>query len=70
MNFVALGETVGKISDEFRHNHKTVEWRKVYAFRNIIAHNYFGIDEEEVWDIIKNHLPKLREDLEIVISEL
>lgn len=69
MNFVALGETVGKLSEQFRDKHKNIEWRKIYAFRNIIAHDYFGVDEEEVFGIIKKHLPKLLIDLQNVINE-
>jgi uncharacterized protein with HEPN domain len=64
MNFVALGETVGKLSEQFRKRNEQVEWRKIYAFRNLIAHDYFGIDEEEVFGIIKKHLPALKLDLE------
>lgn len=52
MNIVALGETVGKLSEKFRDMHDQIEWRKIYAFRNIIAHDYFGVDEEEVLGII------------------
>ena len=69
MNFVALGETVGKLSEQFREKHENIEWRKIYAFRNIIAHDYFGIDEEEVFGIIKKHLPKLKIDLQKLINE-
>lgn len=68
MNFVALGEIVGKLSQNFKTKHQKVEWRKIYAFRNIIAHDYFGIDDEEVFGIIKNHLPKLKSDLEEIIE--
>ncbi len=68
MNFVALGETVGKLSDEFRDKHSSIEWSKIYAFRNIIAHDYFGIDDEEVFGIIKKHIPKLQTDLQNLIN--
>ena len=68
MNFVALGETVGKLSEEFRDKHPTIEWSKIYAFRNIIAHDYFGVDEEEVFGIIKKHLPILQTDLQNLLS--
>ncbi len=64
MNFIALAEIVGKISEQYRNLNSFVEWRKIYAFRNIIAHDYFGIDEEDVFDIIKNHLPILKKELE------
>ena len=68
MNFVALGETVGKLSDDFRDKHSGIEWSKIYAFRNIIAHDYFGIDDEEVFGIIKKHIPKLQTDLQNLIN--
>ena len=40
------------------------ELRKVVDFRNIIAHEYFGIDAEIIWDIIKNKLPELKKTLQ------
>jgi len=49
MNFVVIGEMVGKLSKDFRENHPDVEWQKIKGFRNIVAHDYFGIDAEEVW---------------------
>jgi len=68
MNFVALGETVGKVSKEFRKLHNEIEWQKIYAFRNIIAHDYFGIDDEEVWGIIQKHLPILQTNLNTLLT--
>ena len=47
---------------------QTIERTKIYAFRNIIAHDYFGIDEEEVYGIIKKHIPKLQTDLQNLIN--
>ena len=67
MNFVTLGETVGKLSEQFRDQHSSIEWSKIYAFRNIIAHDYFGVDEEEVYGIIKKHIPKLKTDIQNLI---
>ena len=43
---------------------KKINWNKVKGFRNIIAHNYFGIDAEEVWQIIHGSFISLRENLE------
>jgi uncharacterized protein with HEPN domain len=63
MNFITLGECISKISDAFRDDNPHIEWSKIYAFRNVIAHDYFGILPEEVWEIIKKDLPKLRNDL-------
>lgn len=53
MNFVVIGEMVDKISDEFKKSLSNIEWIKIKGFRNIVAHDYFGIDAEEVLQIIK-----------------
>jgi len=63
MNFIALGECIAKISNNFREQNQHIEWTKIYAFRNVISHDYFGILPEEVWEIIKKRLPKLKNDL-------
>ena len=63
MNFIALGEFIAKLSTSFRTQNSHVDWNKIYAFRNVIAHDYFGILPDEVWEIIQKHLPKLKNEL-------
>ena len=63
MNFIVLGENVGKLSDHFKNRKQHINWQKIYGLRNIIAHHYFGINVDIVWQIIHNDLPKLRKDL-------
>jgi uncharacterized protein with HEPN domain len=70
MNFIIIGEMVVRLSDEFVENYNHIDWHKIRGFRNIVAHNYFGIDAEEVWDIIQSHIPKLKNDLDKIIAEL
>ena len=67
MNFVVIGEMVEKISNEFKEKHDKIEWIKINGFRNIVAHDYFGIDAEEVWKIIKNKIPKLKVDIQALL---
>ena len=69
MNFIVLGESISKLSDEFKDHHKHIEWRKIYAFRNVIAHDYFGLLPEEIWQIIKKNLPQLYVDLKKIENE-
>ncbi|MBI5729806.1 MAG: DUF86 domain-containing protein [Ignavibacteriales bacterium] len=64
MNFVIIGEMVVKLSDEFKQDNSSVDWSNIKGFRNIIAHQYFGIDAEEVWGIVLNELPNLKRELE------
>ncbi len=69
MNFIVIGEMVEKLSDELldatRHE---IDWFKIKGFRNILAHNYFGIDAEEVWQIIHHKLPELEVQLNALVD--
>lgn len=69
MNFIVIGEMVEKLSDTLiQETSDKIDWLKVKGFRNIIAHNYFGIDAEEVWQIINGSLTELQKNLESLIK--
>jgi uncharacterized protein with HEPN domain len=69
MNFVVIGEMVEKLSDSIINGSSSkIDWYKIKGFRNIIAHNYFGIDAEEVWQIIFSGLPKFKREIELMIK--
>jgi uncharacterized protein with HEPN domain len=61
INLVNIGEMVSRLSDEFTEAHSAIEWHKIKALRNIIAHDYFGIDYDEIWAVINIHLPSLKQ---------
>ncbi|MDP3962518.1 MAG: DUF86 domain-containing protein [bacterium] len=61
MNFIIIGEAIKNIYIDVRENHPEVEWRQIMAMRNIMVHEYWGINEGVVWDSIKNNLPQLKE---------
>ena len=64
MNFIVIGEMVEKISDRLKNaTENEIDWHKIKSFRNILAHNYFGVDAEEVWQIIHDNLPKFEMQL-------
>ena len=67
MNFVVIGEMVDKLSEDFKKHYPDIEWQKIKGFRNIVAHDYFGIDAEEVWQIIINKIPQLKTDIQAII---
>jgi uncharacterized protein with HEPN domain len=69
MNFVVIGEMVNKLSTDFKRDHNNIEWIKIKGFRNIVAHDYFGIDAEEVWQIIKNKIPDLKSEIQKLIDK-
>jgi len=59
MNFIHIGEMADRLSPELKAQHPEVDWQRVKDFRNLVAHDYLGVDAEEVWQIIKNDLPSL-----------
>lgn len=64
MNFVVIGEMVDRISDRFKLKYSTIDWKSIKGLRNIIAHDIFGVDAEEIWSIIKLHIPALIESIQ------
>ena len=52
-----------KLTEPFKDKLTDIDWIKIYDFRNVIARDYFGVDEEKVFQIIRNHLPQLKSDL-------
>jgi uncharacterized protein with HEPN domain len=63
-----LGEAFRGISTEFREAHTTIPWSQIIAFRNIVVHEYFGIDLELVWEIVANHVAPLEASLRSALS--
>jgi uncharacterized protein with HEPN domain len=68
MNFIIIAEMVEKLTEELKDaTNNKIDWFKIKGFRNILAHNYFGVDAEEVWQIIHKSLPKLETQLKGLI---
>ena len=59
--FEIIGEAVGKLPDSFRERRPDIEWRDIKDFRNILSHEYFGVDLEIVWKVIEYDLNGLME---------
>lgn len=69
MNFIIIGEMVDRISDEVKIKYTNLDWFKIKGFRNIVAHDYFGVDAKEVWNIIHLHLPSLKNEINSILTE-
>lgn len=62
-NLEIIGEASKNISEEIKQKYDDVEWRKIIGLRNIVVHDYFGVDYEIVWQIITNELLPFKEQL-------
>lgn len=68
-NLEIIGEAAKNIPAQVKEKHPEIEWKKMSGLRDILAHEYFGIDLEVVWDIVKNKLPILKMQVNRILKE-
>ncbi len=59
-NLEVIGETVKKIPDDVRSSYKDIPWKKIAGLRDILIHEYFGINMNIIWDVIESKLKPLK----------
>lgn len=59
-NFEIIGEAARNIPEEIKGKYPFVEWKELLGFRNVLIHDYFGIEVESVWDTVQNNIPILK----------
>jgi uncharacterized protein with HEPN domain len=63
-----VGEAAKQVPDTFRSAHPRVDWYRIAGLRDILIHQYFGIDLAIVWDVVQNKLPDLLQQLEQILE--
>ena len=69
-NLEVIGEATKRIPLDLRARYPDVEWRKIAGLRDVIAHEYFGIDTDILWDVIQDRIPALSADLYQILAEV
>ena len=58
-NLEVIGEAVKRLPEPVKQQQPQMEWRKIAGLRDILIHEYFGVNVEVVWDVIEQKLPAL-----------
>ncbi|MDX1939458.1 MAG: DUF86 domain-containing protein [Saprospiraceae bacterium] len=63
-----IGEAAKKIPADFKINSAEIPWRNMAGMRDKLIHDYMGVNYSIVWDVVRNIIPVLKEQIETVIK--
>lgn len=67
-NLEIIGEAAKNVPQRVRSRHPEIDWKKLAGLRDILIHQYFGIDIEIVWDVVVNKLPALNDNVRKIMA--
>lgn len=68
-NLEVIGEAAKRVPVEDRELHPEVAWRKIAGLRDVIAHGYFSLEPEMLWDVVSNRVPELLPQILDILAE-
>ena len=69
-NLEVIGEAVKQLPADLRQRYPRIPWRSITALRNVLIHEYFGVDLEIVWRVVQRRLPTLKRHIEVMLSRM
>lgn len=67
---LVIGEAVKSIPDSFRSNYREIPWKEIAGMRDVLIHDYIGIDLDIVWKTCRESVPSLKLKMERILEEL
>ncbi len=64
-----IGEAARGLTSTFRENNPEAPWKQMIGMRNVLAHGYFGVDHDGVWEVIERDLPNLKGNIVRIIGK-
>ena len=68
-NLQTMAESTQCLSEDLKAAHPEIEWRRIVAFRNVLVHDYLGIDVERVWEITQRDIPQLKQAILTMLKD-
>jgi len=65
-----IGEASNRLSEELLNNSSTIPWARIIGLRNLVIHEYFGIDDFTIWNVIKINLPDLKQKVLVLLENI
>ena len=65
-----IGEAARSVSQSLKDHHSEVPWPQIAALRNILVHEYFGLNMHQVWTVTQKDLPQLEEQVQRIRSQI
>ena len=62
-NLQVMAESSQRLSDEIKNNYPDIPWNDISGFRNVLVHDYLGIDLDVIWSVVELELPRLEKVL-------
>ncbi len=68
-NLQTLAESTQRISPTLKSKYTAIDWENISAFRNVLVHDYLGVDSSEIWDIVAEDIPPLKKTIEQMLRD-
>lgn len=69
-NLQTLAEATQRIPPATKTNHPEIDWEKIAGFRNVLVHDYLGVNLIRVWEVIEHYMPSLKQHFAAILQEL
>ena len=67
-NLQIMAESTQRLSEDLKDQTPEIEWHKISAFRNVLVHDYLGIDLDRIWIVIQEDVPVLKQAIETLLD--